>query len=119
MATERPLRRLVTADGVVVAEHVETASTLWSRFWGLMGRRALPAGHGLAITPCSSIHMFFMRFPVDVAFVAGDGTVKRVYHGLRPWRVSRIVRGARTALELPAGTLAAAGVEAGATLQLV
>jgi uncharacterized membrane protein (UPF0127 family) len=119
MATELPLRRLVTADGVVVAEHVATASTLWSRFWGLMGRRELPAGHGLAITPCSSIHMFFMRFPVDVAFVARDGTVKRVYHGLRPWRVSRIVRGARTALELPAGTLAAAGVEAGATLQLV
>ena len=113
------MRRLVTTEGVVVAEHVETAGTLWRRFVGLIGRRELPAGHGLAITPCNSIHMFFMRFPIDVAFLAKEGTVKRVYHELRPWRISRIVRGARTAVELPAGTLEAAGVEPGAALQLL
>jgi uncharacterized membrane protein (UPF0127 family) len=116
---EQPVYRLVTADGVVVAEHVERVNTMWGRFLGLMGRRELPAGHGLAISPCSSIHMFFMRFPIDVAFLARDGTVKRVYHGIRPWHVSRIVRGAKTAVELPAGTLSAAGVEAGTTVQLV
>ncbi len=111
-------QRLETADGRVVAAHVEVAATLWSRFMGLMFRRELPEGHGLALTPCSSIHMFFMRIPLDVAFLDREGRVLRVYHGIRPWRMSRVVRGARTAVELPAGTLRAAGVEPGAVLRL-
>jgi uncharacterized membrane protein (UPF0127 family) len=112
-------RRLETADGREVAAQVEEAEGFLRRGLGLMFRRELPPGSGLAITPCNSIHMFFMRFPLDVAFVDGEGTVVRVYNGIRPWRVSRLVRRARTAYELPAGTLAAAGVERGAVLRLV
>jgi hypothetical protein len=63
--------------------------------------------------------MFFMRFSLDVAFLDRDGRVVRAYHGIRPWRMSRLVRGARTAVELPAGTLSAAGVEKGTVLRLV
>ena len=59
--------------------------TPWQRFMGLMGRRELGADAGLCLRPCSSIHMFFMRFPLDVAFVDGDGRVVRLYHGLRPY----------------------------------
>ncbi|TMC49175.1 MAG: DUF192 domain-containing protein [Chloroflexi bacterium] len=113
------VRRLQTAEGVEVADHVELARSLWHRTVGLMGRSELPAGHGLAITPCNSIHMFFMRFPLDVAFLDRDGQVLRAYHGIRPWRVSRVVRRARSAIELPAGTLAAAGVGEGSALRLV
>ena len=102
-----------------MAARVEVAGSFLRRGLGLMFRSELPPGHGLAITPCSSIHMFFMRFPLDVAFLDRDGRVLRAYHGIRPWRVSRIVRGARSAVELPAGTLAAAGVERGTVLRLV
>jgi len=70
-----------------------------------MGRTGLPAGHGLWIEPCNSIHMFFMRFAIDVLFLDREGNVKRVLLNLRPWRVSPIVFGARTTVELPAGTL--------------
>jgi uncharacterized membrane protein (UPF0127 family) len=111
-------RRLETADGRVVAPHVAEAASMWQRFMGLMFRKELPEGHGLALTPCNSIHMFFMRIPLDVVFLSREGTVVRVYHGIRPWRVSRIVRGAHTAVELPAGTLRQAGVEKGAVLRL-
>ena len=108
----------MTGDGTSVADEVAEAATMVSRGLGLMFRRELAAGHGLAITPCNSIHMFFMRFPLDVAFVDREGTVLRVYQGIRPWRVSRVVRRARTAYELPAGTLQRAGVVAGSTLRL-
>jgi uncharacterized membrane protein (UPF0127 family) len=108
----------VTGDGTPVAGEVAEAATMVSRGLGLMFRRELAPGHGLAITPCNSIHMFFMRFPLDVAFVDREGTVLRVYQGIRPWRVSRVVRRARTAYELPAGTLQRAGVVAGTTLRL-
>jgi hypothetical protein len=109
--------QLLTEDGRVVAGEVERASTFVQRGLGLMFRASLPPEHGLAITPCNSIHMFFMRFALDVAFLDREGRVVRVYRGIRPWRVSRIVRGARTAVELPVGTLV--GVEVGDVLRLV
>lgn len=84
---------------------LEIASTSWSRAVGLMGRPELPAGRGLWIEPCNSIHMFFMRFAIDVLFLDRAGRVKRVMLGLKPWRVSPIVFGTRTVVELPAGTL--------------
>ncbi|MEA2674168.1 MAG: hypothetical protein QOI92_1360, partial [Chloroflexota bacterium] len=43
----------------VLARDLETASSLWARFMGLMGRRSLPAGHGLWLTGTNGIHMFF------------------------------------------------------------
>ncbi len=112
-------RRLETADGRLVAGHVEIAATPWRRFMGLMGRRELPEGHGLALAPCSSIHMFFMRIPLDVAFLDREGRVLRAYHGIRPWRATRVVRRAKSAIELPAGTLRAAGIEKGTQLRLL
>jgi len=119
MPNDRRAWRLEADDGGVIATDVEYAHSTWRRFLGLMGRRELPSGHGLFIKPCSSIHMFFMRFPLDVAFVDDDGRVVRAYHGIRPWRVSRVVRGAKAAIELPAGALAAAGVAAGSVLRMV
>jgi uncharacterized protein len=110
--------RLTTSGGTTVAGAVATANTPWRRFMGLMGRRELPDGSGLYLRPCSSIHMFFMRFPIDVAFVDKDFRVVRLYHGLRPWRVSRVVRRAKAAIELPSGALARAGVGVGDTLTM-
>jgi uncharacterized membrane protein (UPF0127 family) len=111
--------RLETADGTVVADRCAVADGFFSRFKGLMGRRELPEGDGLCLQKCSSIHMFFMRIALDVAFVDGDGRVLKVYHGLRPWRVSSIVGGAKAAVELPEGTLKRLGVDRGTVLSLI
>ncbi|HEV3233554.1 MAG TPA: DUF192 domain-containing protein [Candidatus Dormibacteraeota bacterium] len=81
------------------------ADSSWKRFVGLMGRASLPAGEGLWIEPCNSIHMFFMRFAIDAVFLDRDNRVKRVVRDLKPWRVSPIVFGARTVVELPAGSV--------------
>lgn len=115
----RPVYRLETENGTVVADHVALADSIVSRFMGLMFRKELPAGHGLAIRPCNSIHMFFMRFALDVVFVDGDGRVVRVLDSIRPWRASNFVRGAKAAIELPAGTAARSGVTAGMVVRMV
>ena len=101
----KPLFRLETVAGVMVAHHVEVADSILSRFRGLMFRDHLPEGHGLALRPCNSIHMFFMRFALDVLFLDRQRRVKKVMLNLKPWRISPIVFGARTVVELPAGTL--------------
>ncbi|MDQ2959853.1 MAG: DUF192 domain-containing protein [Candidatus Dormibacteraeota bacterium] len=112
------LYRLETADGREVAGSVAVAATVWSRFAGLMFRRSLADGHGLALRPCTSVHMFFMRFPLDVVFIDGDGRVLKIYAGIKPGRATGIVRKAKGCIELPAGTLARTGVVVGDVLTL-
>jgi len=83
-----------------------------SRMRGLLGRRSLPAGEGILLRPAGSVHMFFMRFAIDVVWLDRDLEVVGVTPHLRPWRAARH-RGARAALELPAGESARAGVRPG------
>ncbi|MFN8622015.1 MAG: DUF192 domain-containing protein [Chloroflexota bacterium] len=113
-----PAVAIRTTDGRTVARDVEQALGFWGRFMGLMGRAALPAGEGLYL-PDTSIHMFFMRFPIDALFVTDpDGNGRRrvvaVRPDLPPWRgIVMPVKGAKGVVELPAGTLAAARVQPG------
>jgi len=107
-----------TAGGDVIAHHVDQAQSFWARFRGLMGRASLEPGTGLYLAD-SSIHMFFMRFPIDALFVgAPDATGRRRVIAMRPdlppWRGLVLpVKDAQGVVELPAGTLAAAGVQLG------
>jgi uncharacterized membrane protein (UPF0127 family) len=100
-----------------VASPLEYATNAWTRFRGLMLRRELSAGAGLLIRPCGSIHMMFMRFPIDAVFLDGSGRVTKVAHGVRPWvGMAYGGRGAKAVIELPVG--GAARVQAGDQLVL-
>ena len=116
MAAElAPLSRVRTEAGVVVCERCEVPRSSFARMRGLLGRDGLETGAGMLIDAAPSVHMFFMRFPIDVVFLDRDRRVVGVRHGLRPWRVAG-ARRAVAALELPAGAAAAAGVETGDVL---
>ncbi len=104
--------------GSVVAEEVRVADNPWSRFWGLMGRRSLPEGQALLLRPASSIHTAFMRFAIDVVFLDKGSRVVKVAAQMKPFRVAVAFGGAHSALELPAGAAARAGVERGDQLVL-
>ena len=104
--------------GKELASQVRVARSLWARFWGLMGRRSLPEGHSVLITPCSSVHTFFMRFPIDVIFLDRDNIVVKIVPAMRPWRTALGGRGARSALELDAGAAESNGLEPGDVLRL-
>lgn len=105
--------------GTVVAERVRNARTFLARTRGLLGRSSLEPGEGLRIEPCSSIHMFFMRFAIDAIFVDREGRVTRTVENLRPWRLALGGRGARAVIELPLGTIAATRTEPGDRLEAV
>lgn len=107
------LRVLNETKGTVVAEQLRVADNFWSRFWGLMGRRALPEGHGLLLRPSFSIHTAFMRFAIDVVFLDRENRVVKVVPELKPFRVTVGLGGAHSALELPAGTAARVQVRPG------
>ena len=106
----RTYRALNRTKGTVIAEHVSVADGLWSKFWGLMGRRALPENNGLLLTPCSSVHTFFMRFPIDVVFLDRERRVVKIVPAMKPWRAA-LGGGGRDALELPTGEAGRTGIE--------
>ena len=89
-----------------LAFRAEKADSFAKRFKGLLGRSSLEVGDGLHIEPCNSIHMFFMKFAIDVAFLDPELRVVKVIHGIKPWRATRIYSDARSVLELPVGALA-------------
>ena len=76
-----------------------------------MGRRQVDADEGLLLPHTTSIHMLFMRTPIDCLFLAapdeaGHQRVVQLRHRLRPWRgVVWYVRGARDVVELAPGAI--------------
>ena len=104
-------------NGAVLAERVERATKVWQRMKGLLGRSALPEGEALAIEPCTSIHTFFMAFPIDAAFLDANGKIIRALSHLRPYRATRIHPRAARVVELPAGTLLRTGTREGDELE--
>jgi uncharacterized membrane protein (UPF0127 family) len=82
---------------------------------GLLGRRSLDDGEGLLLEPASSVHTFFMRFPIDVVFLDREGSVSKIVENVRPWRAAGC-RGARSVVELSAGEAGRLGLRVGTRL---
>lgn len=106
----------VSSDRLIV-EHLAVADRFWRIFVGLQFRRTLPAGSGLLLVPCSSVHTFCMRFSIDIVGLNRAAEVTRVIQDVKPWRVAAMPRGTYAILELPAG--AARSMRTGDKLRIV
>jgi uncharacterized membrane protein (UPF0127 family) len=105
-------------NGFRLAERLMIAFDSPSRRKGLLGRAGLEPGTALVIAPCNAIHTWFMRFAIDVAFIAHDGRIVKARTSLRPWRIAA-AWGASSVIELPAGTLARFDTRAGDQLAVI
>jgi len=91
------------STGALLASSIVPAFDRKTRNRGLLGRPSLPVGVAMVLAPCSGIHTWFMRFPIDVIFVARTGRVLRIRRGVTPFRVA-LRPGAYAAIELAAGS---------------
>jgi len=107
---------VVGRNGEVVGAHIERASSHWERMRGLLGRDGLEPGGGMRFDGTNSIHMAFMRFPIDVLYLDREWRVVKLVHALPPWRFSASRR-AKITVELPAGTLRALDIRAGDVIE--
>ena len=103
---------------VALAKRARHATRLWDRLVGLLGTDELGSESGLVLEPCNSVHMFGMRYSIDVLFLDAGGQVLHIAEGLRPWRMTKVVRGARVAIELPVETVRSSGTRVGDEMHL-
>ena len=97
----------------VIAERVEVAETSETRSRGLLGRDGLAPGTGLWIVPCEWVHMFGMKFAIDLVVLDKHDVVVGVQSNLKPGWVGKYFWGAHSTLELPVGAIAASGTARG------
>lgn len=102
----------------VIADSALLADSFLSRMVGLLKHHQLGQGEGLIITKCNSIHMFFMRFAIDVIFIDKKDVVVGMVRKIRPNRLSKIYWKAVSAIEVPVGVIDASETEVGDQLLL-
>jgi uncharacterized protein len=115
------MKHFVACDvetGLIMANRVTIASRRLDRAIGLLGRTRLEAGEALWITPCHGVHTWFMRFSIDVVAMDADGVIVDAVSMLKPWRMRLPKPGARSVLELPAGTLLNARTKIGHRIRI-
>ncbi len=119
-AAAKPATKFVVVregTGNVLVTDLMLALDSATRRKGLLGRDGLPPQSGLIIAPSNAVHTFFMRFPIDVVFLARTGEVLKICAAVGPRRVAACLRGFAV-LEMPAGQAREAGLARGERLRL-
>jgi uncharacterized membrane protein (UPF0127 family) len=111
------LRLLNETRGNVLVHNLQIAKTPWSKMKGLLGRETLEEDTGLLIEFCNRIHMFFMKFPIDVVYLDRNLIVKKIVYNLQPWGISSH-RSAAHVLEIAAGRAGARELETSDQLKI-
>jgi len=107
-----------TDKDLLLADTITVCETLPDRLRGLLGKTSLDQTEVYWIRPCDSIHTFFMRMTIDVAFVDANLTVVKVIANMTPFRVCLPVRRAAGVIEGPVGMLKRAQIRKGTQLGL-
>ena len=107
-----PTRVTNQTRNTVLATAADVADTSAKRRTGLLKHQRLEPGEGLWISPCESVHTFFMKFAIDLVYLDKHKKVRKVRHAVPPWRLSACLM-AHSVLELPAGIAASTGTQAG------
>lgn len=97
----------------ILAERVEVADTSDTRKRGLLGRTALEPGTGMWLVPSEWVHMFGMKFAIDIVVLDKNNVVVGVQESLKPGWIGKIFWRAHSTLELPVGTIRDSGTAKG------
>ena len=111
---------VIRGPGAAVEISLEVAATPAERERGLMYRRSLAEGRGmLFVFDADGNQSFWMKntlIPLDLLFIARDGTVVGIHANATPLSTANIAVGkpSRYVLEVPGGWAARHGISAGA-----
>ncbi|MBX9720860.1 MAG: DUF192 domain-containing protein [Candidatus Obscuribacterales bacterium] len=105
MATSKKLYFLNKSRGKLLASEANVADNFLTRLIGLLNTPSLVEGQGLYITACSQIHMFGMKYAIDVVFLDKQNRVVGLCDSIKPGQMSKLFLKAQACLELPPGII--------------
>ncbi|MTI70610.1 MAG: DUF192 domain-containing protein [Firmicutes bacterium] len=103
----------------VLVNNCYIADNFFSRLKGLLGKNNLNEDEALIIKPCKSVHMFFMKFSIDVLFVNENDKVIKIIENLRPWQVTKVVKNSKYVVELSKGKVKKTKTDIGNIISIV
>ena len=107
-------------NGIGIAKTIEFAKTKLRQAAGLMFRKEIPSGFSMIFVmdkPSDvSVHMLFMRFPIDVIFLDGEKKVRGFFR-LNPWTGYKAMKDIRYVIEMKAGTIERHGISIGGRME--
>ena len=112
------MRAVNRTNNCLIAQKVLTADSFFSRARGLLNNKFFPEDEALLITHCQSIHMFLMKFSIDVLFLDKITRVVGVVEKIQPFHLSPIFWRATSALELAAGVIGKTKTSVGDQLEI-
>ncbi|NNF27790.1 MAG: DUF192 domain-containing protein [Gemmatimonadetes bacterium] len=89
------------------------ANHILARLRGFLMRPEPARGEGILFSPCKGVHMYGMKFALDVLFLDREGRVVSVFPDLAPGERTPLQKRAYHALELPTGTIRSSGTQVG------
>jgi uncharacterized membrane protein (UPF0127 family) len=110
------LRVVNVTRRIQIASCIDVAYSSAKRSKGLLGRNGLAPGEGLWISPCESVHTFFMRFSIDLVYLDREHRIRKIRRDVPPWRISACLT-AHSVLELAAGALQEQDAQPGDVLE--
>ena len=69
--------------------------------------------YGMLLSPCNSIHTFFMRYNLDAVFLDSDNRIISIKRFIKPYSIVPSVRDAKKVLEFPSSLHASAFLNIG------
>jgi len=81
---------LLNEKNKIILDNVFIANNFISRLVGLMGKKQVKNNTGLLISPCNSVHTFFMKFNLDIIFIDKNNIILKIYRNMSPWKISKI-----------------------------
>ncbi|MDD3374203.1 MAG: DUF192 domain-containing protein [Candidatus Omnitrophica bacterium] len=112
------MRILNLTEKTIVAVKAKEAKSFLARLKGLLGKKFFGPEDALVIDGCQAIHMFFMKFSIDVLFIDQKNKVVGLVQNIKPFCISPFFFRARQAIELPAGSIEKSSVHIGDCLEI-
>lgn len=107
-----------TRTNEILVERMYKADTIFTKMKGLLGRKDMSFDEGMLICGARQIHMFFMKFAIDVIFLDKNFRIIKIYRRFKPFRISGYFLKAKYVLELKSGILDEKDTQVGDVLEI-
>ena len=71
-----------------LSDTVFVPKSFWQRAKGLLGKKDIDGKQFYLFYGCSSVHMFGMKFSIDLVYLNRQFEIVKLVHSLKPWHMS-------------------------------